>query len=144
MTTIHHGDVLRVPARGHPIPVLHYGIAARNPWGEITVLSNSKRRRGVVEEPLAEFADGEAVTVVPVSRRHSRDVTVARARSRLGQGYDAVVDNCEHFVRGAVGAAAISLQVIFWGGLLTAGVAGDLYYLLGDSKPARRRRLRRY
>ncbi len=82
--------------------IKHYGIISGiNELGEILVISNSKARRCVTEEPLGEFSLGRQTIVDGYpSNCDPRDV-VARARSQLGIKYDLFSDNCEHFVRWA-------------------------------------------
>ncbi len=81
-------------------PIKHYGIISEiNGLDEILVISNSKARGNVIEEPLGEFSLGrQAIVDGYPSNCDPRDV-VARARSQLGKKYDLFSDNCEHFVR---------------------------------------------
>jgi hypothetical protein len=47
---------------------------------------------------LSEFADGGNFEVVTYGQAHSRETTIERAESRLGeQNYSLVFNNCEHF-----------------------------------------------
>ncbi len=83
-------------------PIKHYGIISGiNELGEILVISNSKARRCVTEEPLREFSLGRQTVVDGYpSNCDPRDV-IERAQSQLGKKYDLFSDNCEHFVRWA-------------------------------------------
>jgi len=83
-------------------PIKHYGIISGfNEFGEMLVISNSKVRGCVAEEPLREFSLGrQTVFDGYPSNCDPRDVA-ARARSQLGKKYDLFSDNCEHFIRWA-------------------------------------------
>jgi len=84
------------------------------------------RGTGVVREPLAAFARGGALHLVPIDRPSFPPAEiVARAAERLGEvGYDWVDANCEHFVGECVYGEARSRQVRVAGALGTlAGFA---------------------
>lgn len=82
----------------------HWGIVTDS-WkdGEQTVISCSGLRRMVVEEPMSLFRQGNPIesrdftSTLPV-----REVLV-RARGKLGQRYDLLSWNCEHFVYDSFG-----------------------------------------
>lgn len=86
------GDVLRVTVYGW---VIHEGILT----GEGTVVSNSRRNGYVVEETVREFANGRKITNIGRLSEISPHVAIAHARTRLGQKYSLLSDNCQHFVR---------------------------------------------
>lgn len=90
----------------------HWGIVTDS-WegGEQTVISCSGLRRMVIEEPMSIFRQGNSVEprdfppALPV-----REVLV-RARGKLGQRYDLLNWNCEHFVYDSFGLVKQSPQL---------------------------------
>ena len=90
----------------------HWGIVTDS-WkdGEQTVISCSGLRRMVVEEPMSNFRQGNSIqprnftSTLPV-----REVLV-RARGKLGQRYDLLNWNCEHFVYDSFGLVKQSPQL---------------------------------
>ncbi len=86
------GDVLRVTVYGF---VVHEGIYT----DEGTVISNSRRNGRVIEESLAAFSGGRKVTNIGPLSDISPHRAVAHARTRLGDKYRLLADNCQHFVR---------------------------------------------
>ena len=97
-------------------PVEHVGIlAGQTPDGRLTVISNSRRAGGVVEEPIDSFAGGAKVRVLSYPGILAPAAVVWRARSRLGQRWNLFNWNCEHFVRWVHGLKPTSPQL--WGGM---------------------------
>ena len=97
------GDVLRVRVYGG---VLHEGIYT----DDGTVISSSRKRGGVFEETLQDFAGGRAVKNLGRLSDLSPHRAVARAYVALGRQYDLVNDNCQHFVRHCYGLKPKSHQ----------------------------------
>lgn len=114
------GDVLRVTVYGW---VVHEGILT----GEGTVISNSRRNGYVVEESIREFANGRKITNIGPLSDTSPHVAVAHARTRLGQKYSLMSDNCQHFVRHCYKVKPTSPQRNV---ALIAGVAVALFIVL--------------
>lgn len=116
------GDVVGIDVVVHGVPVHHVGLVSRvESWGDVFVISNSKRRGCVVEEHISEFAEGRRVAHHPHIRGDLHGLTVVqRARSRLGHAWDLIGSNCEHFVRWAHGLPEVSPQ------LITKGVVGGV------------------
>ncbi len=86
------GDVLRVTVYG---VVVHEGI-----YTDVgTVISNSRRNGLVIEESVAAFSGGKKITNVGPLSDISPHRAVAHARTRLGDKYRLLADNCQHFVR---------------------------------------------
>lgn len=90
----------------------HWGIVTDS-WkdGEQTVISCSGLRNMVVEEAMSDFRQGNQV-----ESRHSPSTlpvqeVLARARGKLGQGYDLLNWNCEHFVYDSFGRPKQSPQL---------------------------------
>lgn len=90
----------------------HWGIVTDS-WkdGEQIVISCSGLRRMVVEEPISIFRQGNPIeprnltSALPV-----REVLV-RARAKLGERYDLLSWNCEHFVYDSFGLDKQSPQL---------------------------------
>jgi hypothetical protein len=90
-----------------------------------TVISNSKAG-GVIEQTWTQFCAGHRAKFEAISGSRCGQHAVAWARRQLGSSYSLFADNCEHFVREALGAKRESpqLQSAFVGlGLLAFAVA---------------------
>ncbi len=85
------GTLLQVRVYGL---IRHVGLAT----GYGTVIHASRRFGRVEETNLAAFLGGGRARVVPYSHALSGSEIVARARSKKGQRYNVMVNNCEHFV----------------------------------------------
>lgn len=111
------GDVLRVTVYGW---VLHEGILT----AEGTVISNSRRNGYVVEESVRAFAGGRRITNIGPLSETSPHLAIAHARTRLGQKYSLMSDNCQHFVRHCYQVKPTSPQrnVAVIAGVLAAGL----------------------
>lgn len=85
---------------------------------------------GCIEQvSLADFAAGQGFHIKQYVRRiYSPDESVARARTRLGEGFYCVfANNCEHFVRWFIDGDHHSFQVVngsYAGNLALAGLGG--------------------
>ena len=78
----------------------HYGIISGfNEFGEITIISNSKQKKRVVEESLTSFCAGRKPIVKGYPSNLSPDYVVNRARTQVGKKYELFSHNCEHFWR---------------------------------------------
>jgi len=85
----------------------HYGIVSEDGH----VIHSSKRLKKVVQESLANFCDGNPWWVSNIKGQRSAGDVVAWARSQIGQRWDLLDANCEHFVRVAHGLKKQSVQV---------------------------------
>jgi len=116
------GDIVQVTVYG---VIRHEGIITEHG----RVISNSRRRGGVFEESLKTFSAGRKITNKGPLKRPASSVTpmtaLARARSRIGQSYDVVDDNCQHFVRWCYGVKPYSPQkrLALAGGMVLAILA---------------------
>ena len=93
-STIVHpaGTLLQVRVYGF---IKHVGIAT----GYGTIIHASRRFGRVEESDLADFLSGGHPKVIPYSHASlSGAEIVARARSKKGQRYNVLINNCEHFV----------------------------------------------
>lgn len=98
----------------------HFGIVTDRFWqGERTVISNSWKAGGVVEQPIAEFCDGLSIMDVTYPGLLTAQIVVRRATSRLGEKYSLLTWNCEHLFRFAHGLTPSSPQI---GAMLLAGL----------------------
>ena len=86
------GDVLCVTVYGG---VLHEGIVTETG----TVISNSRRNGGVVEEGIRDFAGLNKITNLGPLSTLAPHAAIYRARERIGRRYQPVRYNCQHFVR---------------------------------------------
>lgn len=75
------------------------------------VVHRSKRRQCAVEEPWTVFANGPVYLERPPSMEVPAPVVLGRARSMIGSRWQALTQNCEHFVAVARGEARRSGQV---------------------------------
>ena len=85
----------------------HFGIAT----GNGTIISNSMRDHGVVEQSLAAFSRGKPIKRYGVPHPLRAYHAVCRAKQRVGQEYRLLDDNCEHFIRSVYGAKPESPQI---------------------------------
>lgn len=85
------GSLLEVKAFGL---IRHYGIAT----GYGTVIHASRRFGRVDETDMADFSQGNIISLVPYGRSVSGAEIVARARLKKGKRYNVLVNNCEHFI----------------------------------------------
>lgn len=74
--------------------VKHFGIAT----GYGTVIHASRRFGRAEETDFDVFCDGRTPTVIPYGHHLSGSEIVSRARSRKGQRYNVITNNCEHFI----------------------------------------------
>jgi cell wall-associated NlpC family hydrolase len=98
------GTLLAVRVRGL---FDHVGIAT----GYGTVIHSSARFGKVIETDLSDFADGRPVRAVRYNSPLSGPEVVVRARGRIGQRYNPLVRNCEHFVTWCLSGEARSRQL---------------------------------
>lgn len=95
VVSIRFGGVLR-----------HYGVVTHRG----TVISNSRRHGGVVEQEFEDFGDGKSVRRHGAwSGLHPLEVE-ARARRRKHAPYDLFQANCGHFARDSHGLPTTPLQ----------------------------------
>ncbi len=98
------GDVVSIRFGG---VLRHYGVVTSRG----TVISNSRKHGGVVEQSLEVFADGRDIRV------HGRYSDLdgyhveSRARRRIGADYDLFGSNCGHLVRHAHRRKPTPMQV---------------------------------
>lgn len=92
--------------------VKHVGIfAGYAPDGTPMVISNSLRSGCVAEESLAVFAGGRQVLIEPLASQLPVWSVLQRARQRLGERWNLISFNCEHFVHWALGMEPQSPQL---------------------------------
>ena len=106
LSTVHPaGTLLSVNFMGR---LKHYGIAT----GYGTVIHSSRRFGRVAETDYADFANGRRVSAIDYAdRRLSGSQIVARARGRIGQRYNVLSRNCEHFITWAIEGRPRSRQL---------------------------------
>lgn len=85
----------------------HVGLAT----GYGTVIHSSARFGKVMETDLSDFTGGRRVRTVAYSTPLSGSEVVVRARGRIGQPYNPLVRNCEHFVSWCLSGQARSAQL---------------------------------
>lgn len=87
--------------------IRHYGITT----GYGTVIHSSRRFGRVEETDFETFCHGRRAVVAPHSSPIDGSTLVARARSRKGQRYNVLNNNCEHFVTWVVEGKGRSAQL---------------------------------
>lgn len=111
------GDMIQRPG---PLRTDHVGIyLGRDAWGRQWVIHNAKS--GFVHEDLLEmFAAGLPVALKSRVARNSYEqrLIVERARSLLGQKYDLLNFNCDHFATFAQTGVAFSPQLRAFAGFV--------------------------
>lgn len=100
--------------------IKHYGIVTE--LG--TIINSSKRRGAVMEETIESFSEGRQILRASFQAALAPHEVINRARSKLGERWRLLDENCEHFVRWALGLKKTSEQVVGW------MLAGLLTYLL--------------
>lgn len=85
----------------------HVGIAT----GYGTVIHSSARFGRVMETDMSDFSAGRRVRTVSYASPLSGSEVVVRARGRMGQRYNPLVRNCEHFVTWCLSGQARSSQL---------------------------------
>ncbi|MEM7729000.1 MAG: lecithin retinol acyltransferase family protein [Pseudomonadota bacterium] len=98
------GTLLAVRVRGL---FDHVGIAT----GYGTVIHSSARFGRVMETDMSDFSGGRAVRAVPYATPLSGPEVVVRARGRMGQRYNPLVRNCEHFASWCLSGQTRSAQL---------------------------------
>ena len=98
----------------------HYGVVTSRG----TVISNSRRHGGVVEQPLDVFANGKSVLNHGPDSDHPAYVVEKRARRKLGHSYDLTSSNCIDFVNSANRRKATPWQV----GRAAGQALGDMIF----------------
>ena len=93
--------------------------------GKPMVISNSYRRRGVFEESWDDFTCGRKVLVRRSPDPSQVAAILQRSRSRIGNRWNLLRWNCEHFVAWSYGNHSHSpqLQSLVAGVALVAGTA---------------------
>jgi hypothetical protein len=89
----------------------HWGIAAADQYGRLTIISNRGFRGGVTEELWQDIVGTAQWRVVDnlTSELHAYSI-VEGARSRIGNRYDFWTWNCQHLVYCALGLKPQSPQ----------------------------------
>ncbi|RAN36456.1 C40 family peptidase [Hyphomonas pacifica] len=109
------GDVVSIR---FGVVLSHYGVVTTRR----TVISNSRKHGGVIEQSLEDFSTGQRI------RRHGRysgldaHLVEHRARGRIGHDYDFFGSNCGHLVRHAHHRKPTPMQV----GAATVRAIGDM------------------
>lgn len=91
----------------------HWGIVTDG-WvnGEQMVISCSNLRKMVVEEPISIFGQGFSIEPRSFSSALPVQEILMRARQKIGQTYDLLNWNCEHFLYDACGLPKQSPQLV--------------------------------
>jgi cell wall-associated NlpC family hydrolase len=98
------GTLLAVRVRGL---FDHVGIAT----GYGTVIHSSAKFGRVMETDMADFSGGRSIRMIAYASPMSGSEVVVRARGRMGQRYNPLVRNCEHFVTWCLSGQARSSQL---------------------------------
>jgi hypothetical protein len=86
------GDVVAIP---FGIGLSHYGLVTSRG----TVISNSRKHGGVIEQNLSEFSNGRRIRLCERTDRLDAVVAETRARRVKGASYSLTEANCAHFTR---------------------------------------------
>ena len=98
------GDVVAIP---FGIGLSHYGIVT----AQGTVISNSRRHGGVIEQSLTEFSDGKRIRLCERSDALDGAIAEGRARRMKGKSYRLTESNCAHLARYSHRQKPTSVQV---------------------------------
>lgn len=105
------GDIIEVPIYGF---YKHYGVVTHAG----IIINASKKCGKVLEETLADFCESSQWRKSQISSNLSPDEIIMRAKGKIGQTYCLLSQNCEHFVRYALGLSVESVQVKITLGLI--------------------------
>jgi len=98
------GDVVAIPFG----PGLsHYGLVTSSR----TVISNSRKHGGVVEQSLEDFANGKRIRLCERSDTLGAVAAETRARRALGKPYSLTGSNCAHLARSVHRRNPTSIQI---------------------------------
>lgn len=86
------GDVIAIP---FGIGLSHYGVVT----AQGTVISNSRKHGGVIEQSLRAFSNGKRIRLCERTDPLSGAIAENRARRAKGRGYSLTEANCAHFSR---------------------------------------------
>lgn len=111
------GDTIAIP---FGIGLWHYGIVTSRG----TVISNSRKHGGVVEQSLSQFRNGKRIRLFDTADTLDAVAAETRARTALGSRYDLAASNCAHFARWSHRRKPTTLQVAS----ATASAIGDLLF----------------
>lgn len=98
------GDVVAIP---FGIGLSHYGIVT----AAGTVISNSRKHGGVVEQSFHEFAAGRRVRLCERTDALEGVAAVSRARRAKGRSYRLTESNCAHLTRWSHRQRPTSVQI---------------------------------
>ena len=98
------GDVIAIP---FGIGLSHYGIVTASG----TVISNSRRHGGVVEQSLSAFSDGKRVRLCERTDALNGAIAETRARRAKGRAYRLTESNCAHLSRWSHRRKPTSIQI---------------------------------
>ncbi|MEL7110262.1 MAG: hypothetical protein AAGJ68_13545 [Pseudomonadota bacterium] len=98
------GDVVAIP---FGIGLSHYGIVTT----QGTVISNSRKHGGVVEQSLADFSNGKRVRLCERTDSLSGTIAANRARRAKGKAYHLTESNCAHLSRWSHRRKPTSIQI---------------------------------
>lgn len=111
------GDTIAIP---FGIGLWHYGVVTSRG----TVISNSLKHGGVVEQAFSTFANGKRVRLCERTDHFGAVASEQRARQAIGASYSLTDANCAHFARWAHRRKPTSLQIAS----ATVSALGDLVF----------------
>ena len=110
------GDRVAIP---FGIGLQHYGIVT----AQGTVISNSRKHGGVIEQSLSEFANGKRIRLCESADGLDGHIAVQRARRQMGQSYRLHETNCIDLMQHAYRRRPTAWQVAS----ATATAFGDMF-----------------
>ena len=123
---LHPGDHIKCPCQPDQDKGLKKKVAYSHHLLVIEVVSDKQLRvihndGAEVTEEIKEFSS-EKLTVIDYPCKYSASEAISRARSKLGNEWELLTNNCEHFVTWAKNGKGKSEQVL--GGIMVGGVGG--------------------
>lgn len=112
--TFQPGDIVAIRVFG---AIWHMGVVTFRG----SVISASFLHRGVIEQPLREFANGKKIHFAGNPAILPPEIVVQRAESRIGEPWHLLNANCEHFAHWAHGLQPQSPQLARAAGVLIIG-----------------------
>lgn len=105
MRMLRDGDIISTPVYG---VIDHWGVYA----GNGSVISNSKRHGKVVEESLSSFLNGKPLSLIGYPSTLPGYEVISKARELVGEKWNLVKSNCEHFAHHVHGLKPTSPQLL--------------------------------
>jgi uncharacterized protein YycO len=128
---IQKGDKVSRMKRGTGVPIIrHYAVyIGVNQYNQHTFAENNVDYGVRIVTSDEFFKDSTSIEVESISKTHQqRERAVQFAKQKVGQKYDLMNYNCEHFANEVTTGKSISKQIIGWGMGALLLVVGGIFF----------------